>query len=101
MNLFSSERELDEYLTRAFGRTDTDEGCRRTEVEMGCKQQNITVSLDLTSRRFDPQKIERALADLGEGCTRRQVEAWPARTSSRPPRITASSCRRELRSNRD
>lgn len=62
VNLFSSERELDEYLTRAWGRNF--DGCRRTKAELGCKQRNILVSLDLASRRFDPQRIERALADL-------------------------------------
>lgn len=63
VNLFSSERELDEYMMRAWGRSF--EGCRRTEVEMRCKRRNILIGLDLTSRRFDPQQIERAFEDLG------------------------------------
>lgn len=62
VNLFFSQRALDEYMMRSWG--SRYEGCRRTETEMGCVQRNILVGLDLRSRRFDPQKIERALSNL-------------------------------------
>lgn len=62
VNLFTNEREHDDYLARVFGRVF--EGCRTVERVMGCKQRNILLSLELASRRFDAQMVERALAQL-------------------------------------
>jgi len=62
VNLFTNERELDEYMTRAFGRPF--DGCRRVEGVMGCKPRNILLSLDLKSQRFDVHMVEQALAEL-------------------------------------
>jgi hypothetical protein len=62
VNLFTSERELDDYLRRAFGRPF--DGCRTVEGVMGCKQRNVLLSLDLKTQRFDAQMVEQALASL-------------------------------------